>query len=323
MHQIDIDLAAGNALFHGVDFSCICDMLEDCEVRDLHTGEALLRPDTPSNHLYLILSGELSVHLEAPNADKYTTLPAGGCAGDISLVDGKLPSALVIATRPSRILAIPRDTVWSLVARSHEIARNLLIIVAGRTRQDNRALVSTQHSKLQLEHEASVDPLTGIHNRRWMCESFPRALLRCARNRQPASLIIVDVDFFKQVNDNHGHLIGDAVLAAVAMRLSKNLRPTDLLVRYGGEEFAILLPETGEQDAAALAERLRKHVAANGIACDAVSLPITVSLGVACSRISDLALEKLLDAADRALYAAKHNGRNRVEVSTPEGTVNV
>lgn len=322
MNRKDYILAAQNALFRGMDFATVEYMLEHCSVRALSQNEPLLSPDTPNHHLYLILDGELGVHLVGQQAIQHTVLVAGDCAGDISIVDGKLPSALVTATKPSRVLVIPHDTVWSLVHHSHEIARNLLEIIAGRMRNDNHAILTSQTKRMHFEHQASVDALTGIHNRRWMCEAFPRTLLRCARSKQAASILLVDIDFFKQVNDNHGHLVGDAALSAVAECLSTNLRSFDLLVRYGGEEFAILLPDTTESEAAILAERLRSAVAATRVETEKVVLQLSISIGIAAA-LREKTLDTLLGEADRALYRAKQLGRNRVELASNEGAVSV
>lgn len=315
MDTKDYALTTQNLLFHGMDLASVEYMLERCSVRNLIAGEALLQPDIPNHHLYLILEGELSVHLVAQETMKYTSLVAGDCAGDISLVDGKSPSALVIAATPTRVLAVPHDTVWSLVNHSHEVARNLLEIIAGRMRNDNRALISSQNKKTQYEHQASVDVLTGIHNRRWMNEAFPRAMRRCSLNKLPVAIMIADIDFFKRVNDTHGHLVGDTALRTVAECMAKNLRPFDLLVRYGGEEFALLLPDTGSKEAGIVAERLRTLVADSKIQHDAVSFQVTISIGVTLAR-DERTLETLLGEADRALYRAKELGRNRVEVFT-------
>lgn len=315
MDTKDYALTTQNLLFHGMDLASVEYMLEQCSARNLNAGEALLQPDIQNHHLYLILEGELSVHLVAQETMKYTSLVAGECAGDISLVDGKSPSALVVAAAPTRVLAIPHDTVWSLVNHSHEVARNLLGIIAGRMRNDNRALVSSQNKKTQFEYQASVDVLTGIHNRRWMNEAFPRAMLRCSLNKLPVAIMIADIDLFKRVNDTHGHLVGDTALRTVAECMAKNLRPFDLLVRYGGEEFALLLPDTGSKEAGIVAERLRALVADSKIQHDAVSFQVTISIGVTLAR-DERTLETLLSEADRALYRAKELGRNRVEVFT-------
>lgn len=315
MDTKDYVLTTQNLLFQGMDLASVEYILERCSVRNLIAGETLLQPDIPNHHLYLILEGELSVHLVAQEAMKYTSLVAGECAGDISLMDGKSPSALVVAAKPTRVLAVPHDTVWSLVNHSHEVARNLLEIIAGRMRNNNSALISSQNKRKQFEHQASVDVLTGIHNRRWMNEAFPRAMLRCSLNKSPVAIMIADIDFFKLVNDTHGHLAGDAALRTVAECMARNLRPSDLLVRYGGEEFALLLPDTSPENAGIVAERLRAKVADSKIRHDPVSFQVTISIGVTQAR-DEKTLETLLSEADRALYRAKESGRNRVEVFT-------
>jgi diguanylate cyclase (GGDEF)-like protein len=315
MDRKDYALIAKNLLFRGMDFASVEYMLERCSLRDLTAGETLLQPDIPNHHLYLILEGELSVHLIGREAMEYTSLVAGDCAGDISLVDGKPPSALVVASRATRVLAVPHDTVWSLVDHSHEVARNLLAIIAGRMRNDNNALISSRNARIQFEHQASVDALTGVHNRHWMDESFPRALSRCMRNKQPVTLMIADIDFFKRVNDTYGHLIGDVALKTVAKCMAKNLRPFDLLVRYGGEEFALLLPGTGHVGADTLAERLRSTIASCKIRSRNVQLQVTISIGIAFAH-GEKTLEVLLEEADHALYRAKELGRNRVEIAS-------
>ena len=313
MERKDYTLAAQNLLFQDVDFASIEYLLEHCSSRDLATGETLLQPDLPNYYLYLILAGTLSVQLLGKEAMEYTSLVAGDCAGDISLVDGKPPSALVVATQPTRVLAIPHDTVWSLVNHSHEVARNLLLIIAGRMRNDNNALVSSQNIRMQFEHQASVDALTGAHNRHWMNEAFPRALLRCRRNLQEAALLFVDIDHFKRVNDTHGHLVGDVALRTVAECMASNLRPFDLLVRYGGEEFALLLPDTDRTKAAILAERLRSAISSCDIRNGDARLQVTASIGITLTR-GDKTLDVLLNEADQALYQAKNLGRDRVEI---------
>jgi len=322
MERKDYALAAQNLLFRGVDFASVGYMLEHCASRNLAAGETLLHPDIPNYYLYLILEGTLSVQLVGKEAMEYTSLVAGDCAGDISLVDGKPPSALVVATQPSRVLAIPHDTVWSLVNHSHEVARNLLVIIAGRMRNDNNALISSQNVRMQFEHQASVDALTGIHNRHWMDEAFPRALSRCRRNKQAVSIMIADIDFFKRVNDTRGHLVGDTALRTVAECMAKNLRPFDLLVRYGGEEFALLLPDTGRAQAEILAERLRTMIAGCNIQGDDDQFQVTVSIGVALAD-GEETLDVLLGEADHALYRAKDLGRNRVEIFREAGAADV
>jgi diguanylate cyclase (GGDEF)-like protein len=314
MNPTDRTLTEQNFLFRGMDLTSVEYLLGRSTVQTLAAGAKLLQPDMPNHHLHLILEGKLSVYLAAHETLEYTSLLAGECAGEISLVDGKPPSALVVAAEPTRILSIPHDTVWSLADHSHEIARNLLGIIAGRMRNDNIALIATQNRKTQFEHQAYVDALTGIYNRHWMGNAFPRTLHRCALDKQPIAVMVADIDHFKQVNDTHGHLVGDLALKVVARCMAENLRPHDLLARYGGEEFAVLLPDADLEEATAIAERLRALIADTEICCEGVSFRVTISIGIAPTR-HEKTLENLIREADQALYRAKRLGRNRVEVS--------
>jgi len=162
-------------------------------------------------------------------------------------------------------------------------------------------------------HELSItDELTGIYNRRFIFESIKKEISRSERNGGIYSLMLIDIDFFKKVNDLCGHLGGDEVLKNVASEIKNNIRNMDLFGRFGGEEFILLLPETDLELALLCAERLRKAV--ESITFPKVGHPITVSIGVGQYSIGET-LDDILDRVDKALYKAKNNGRNRVEVS--------
>jgi diguanylate cyclase (GGDEF)-like protein/PAS domain S-box-containing protein len=154
------------------------------------------------------------------------------------------------------------------------------------------------------------DHLTGAANRARFQQALEREHLAWSKHGAPLSMIMLDIDHFKSVNDGYGHLTGDLVLCRFAETVAKATRPGDLLARLGGEEFAVLLPATDLSDAAALAERMRGLIADMRIATPQGDLSITVSLGCATARPQ----EDLLGAADKALYIAKREGRNRVHV---------
>ena len=164
-----------------------------------------------------------------------------------------------------------------------------------------------------LREMAMRDPLTKVYNRRYFMDLIFKEVNYTVRIRQPLSCIMIDIDFFKKINDNHGHQAGDFVLQAVAQKLSKELRVYDAFARYGGEEFVIMLRTTPLDNALILAERLRKTVENLSVVYEGKNIPVTVSMGVATldpERV--VSVEELLKEADQYLYKSKENGRNRV-----------
>ena len=168
----------------------------------------------------------------------------------------------------------------------------------------------------ELQAAARRDPKTGLANADWWAAQATRELDRARRSERPLSVLLGDLDHFKGVNDTWGHLAGDRVLRAVADALSAGVRPYDVVGRYGGEEFVVLLPATSPSDAAVVAERLRARVTATTIPESATSamIGVTISLGVAGFPDHAGDLDGLVRAADTALYAAKHAGRDRVRL---------
>jgi diguanylate cyclase len=181
--------------------------------------------------------------------------------------------------------------------------RHLVITV-----QDVTERAISQHRLRELNIR---DQLTGIYNRRYLDNRLAEECKRHLRYDHPLSVIMLDIDFFKSVNDEHGHEAGDRVLAEVAGRLVGTTRKTDCVVRYGGEEFCCILPETPLESAEMLAERFRARIAQAPIAAGDAELQITVSLGVAELQHGDTP-NTLLKRADEGLYEAKQSGRNRV-----------
>lgn len=194
-----------------------------------------------------------------------------------------------------------------------------------------RAALRTKAVTDQLAAEAATDSLTGLLNRSQLHLRAAEAVAISARHGRPLACLMIDVDHFKRINDTFGHAAGDAVLVEVARRLRRACRASDVAVRYGGEEFVLLLPETGAEGARVTAEKIRSVIAAEPVsfseafvpggparAGDVLEIPVRVSIGGACFAERMDGSSALLAVADKALYRAKQLGRNRIEFATEE-----
>jgi two-component system cell cycle response regulator len=180
--------------------------------------------------------------------------------------------------------------------------------------QRANAIETARADNSRLEVLAHTDPLTQLVNRRALTIRLVTEMERVRRYNAPLSMLLIDLDHFKLVNDTYGHMAGDDVLASVATLLQRAVRSVDIAARYGGEEFVVVLPETGRQGAVAFAERIRERIASHGFSIgEAEKIRVTTSIGVATHPSPRLdSVEDLFRAADIALYRAKENGRNLV-----------
>jgi len=316
-----------NVLFRDIDLKGIDHILDDCLLITVFSGEKLLEIGQKNSSLYLILEGELHVYLDSRDLTEHAVLGAGECVGELSLIDGRAASALVIAARDTCVLAVPHHQVWSLVDNSHGIARNLLCVLAGRIRNDNLLRVTTHDHSLVFEVPSNVDALTGLHNRGWMDIAFPRMMMRCEHSKAPLCMLIADIDQFESFSHTYGRSVCEGVLKAMAKLMAEKLRPQDLLVYLGGDKFAVLLPETEPDGAVKIAERLREamemlalHADAGDASRAALAPPlqdarVTISIGIGAMQPGDT-LDSIFSMAHMALYQAKAAGRNQVRVAS-------
>jgi len=306
-------LLSGLDLFHDVHPDDIQALLQECDRRDILTGEVLLSPDKPNENVFVVLSGLLNVHVGSPAANILATMEIGECAGEMSIIEDRDPSAYVIAAEPTHVLVIHQSILWEMVNISHQFAKNLLVVLSERVRSHNHYIAESFGNLQRFERNATTDALTGLGNRHAMDESFPREISRCQQDEKPISLIMIDVDQFKSFNDKFGHVAGDRALSAVANILEHQFRQRDLVVRYGGDEFAVLLPGVALTEAFVIANRVRNAVSGSteNSSDSLIQIPVNISLGVA-ELAEGSNCEALLRAADQALYRAKHAGRNTV-----------
>jgi diguanylate cyclase (GGDEF)-like protein len=300
-------------LFQGVLPADVQNLLQRCGRRDLAVGELLLSPEEKNEHVYIVLSGSLNIHVGSPDAPVIATMDAGACVGEMSIIEDSDPSAYVVGAEESHLLVIHQGVLWEMVDASHDFAKNLLVVLSERVRSHNHTIADSYGEMRKFERHASTDALTGLGNRHSMQELFPAEIRRCIETDDPLTLMMIDIDNFKQFNDLFGHIAGDRALTIVSAILRSQFRPGDLLVRYGGDEFAVLLPGSDQETALAIAERVRIAVGGNtGDGSDSlIKIPVNISLGVAqLSPNGDL--DKLIRNADAALYRAKNSGRNLV-----------
>lgn len=303
------------SLFQGVDLVAAAHLLTQCEEVVVAAGETILEEGTRNDAIYVVLDGSLNVRLGATNSAPLLELGVGACVGELSILSRLNVSAYVIAAQDSKLLVIPDEQVWALIGSSHPFACNLLKTLSGRVRDDNTRLQASLSAQARYAHASRVDALTGLFNRRSLDEALERHVRRSAAEGNALVLILIDIDHFKKVNDQFGHLVGDEALKTVAALLRKNTRPMDMAARFGGEEFAVLLVGTDIDGAADIGERIRQDIEQAQLSDGEEKISLAISLGIAQLQEFERPID-LLESADRALYEAKRLGRNRVVVAT-------
>ena len=302
-------------LFRDVDIEPLETLLECCRVVSFFAGELLLDPNKGNEFFYLILDGSVSIYLDnpldKPKETAIATLSVGECVGEMSMFDGKNPSAFVKANDSVRVLAMDNSTLWEMINLSHGLARNLLYLLSKKVRVGNGAVTNSMQLQEKHKKAANCDSLTGLHNRRWLDDLLLRLKGKTLGDLSPLCLMMLDIDHFKKFNDSYGHQTGDEVLKKVAAVMQHRLRPNDMVCRYGGEEFIVILPSSSMAAAKRVAERLRQGIEAASMTYNNLPLsPVTISIGLA-QWDGDQQIDGLIADADAALYQAKAQGRNQ------------
>ncbi len=324
--QHNIKVLSRLQLFRNVDMedSALLKLLSRCQYQYLSAGQVVISRHEKNYFLYILIQGQLVMQLGEHDDIPLATVEPGECVGEMSIIDSRVSSVQVSASEATTLLVIDQDILWRMVSVSHEIARNLLYIMSERVRYSNLIVADSLEMQRKYQRFAMTDALTGLHNRGWMDDAFERERQRSERDQLPLSMIMIDIDDFKKYNDDYGHLAGDQILITVAKAIRTPLRPNDMVARFGGEEFAVLLPETRIKNARIIAERLRFNVnrADPGKLDDKVLPKVTISLGITEFK-HGTDLDAMIAAADIAMYHAKRKGKNRVEVSTDFDAQNI
>lgn len=251
-------------------------------------------------------------------------LISGLIASRVSGPIGELTLAADRIGRDSGVTSLPRLRGSREVIHLSTSLRSLLLRIGfvERLTQEAEARAAEEARKFandiaSLRKLAETDPLTNLMNRRAFMETAADAMRYFQRYNRAIATLVVDIDHFKNVNDDHGHAAGDAVIRRVGELIAQTLRETDKVARFGGEEFVVLLREVSEHEAHELAERIRLVIAESTILFDGNELAVTVSIGCAAITSHDRDVEELIERADRALYSAKAGGRNCVRIAPP------
>lgn len=306
-----LDLLLESPLFQGVQRDVLSRHLSMVNCLNLAKGDVLLTPGQHNDLIYVILSGRLSVHLGKPEQAPIALFGQGECVGEISLLDDCLVSTYVIAETDCNLLTIDNLSVWALINDSHRAALNMLSILTRRIRVSDALIVDSAEQQHGYEKSDLIDDLTGLYNHRWVNEAFHKQIRRSSMNNKPCTLILLEVDGFKEFNTQYGDLGGDQALRTIAQTMLECMRPTDMEARYHSAKFAILLPNTPMAEGCIAAERLRSSVTQKNIVVPSgdVLPSITISLGLSETCANDT-LEQIISRAESAVLQAKAAGGN-------------
>jgi diguanylate cyclase (GGDEF)-like protein len=308
---VDGEELAGLRLFAGADLDAVAEVVHDCSMHVLREDEVLLAPGMANHTLYMVLRGCLRVHLDGLEGPAVHRIEAGDAVGEISLIDEKPTTAYVVADTATSVLAIDQQTFWALVNSSHAVARNMLLMLVERMRNNNAIVAEGMKMREEYRRQTNVDELTGLRNGRALTDLLRRQMLRSSMGRKPLTVLMVDIDHLHHFNAEFGEDAGDHAVFATAQTLQDQIRPTDIATRVAGGKFAVLLPECDALGAEAVAERVRQAASeAVIVMSDESILPsVTVSIGIAEMLPFEKA-EELIDNADKALTRAKGKGCN-------------
>jgi len=300
--------------------------LSHCTYRVFQPGDVIVDVDQSCESLFYILCGNVTISMPNKNLKKeainLASLHNGDFFGELGLLTEQKRSAKVLATMPTAIAEIEYSKFKELTESDNQMLFALSTQLADKLWATSRKLsefmlLERQARKACSEHEEVkkqllLDPLTEIANRQayiWHCE---KEFVRWQRYQRPLTMAVCDIDFFKKINDRHGHLAGDSVLQVVAKILKNRLRSCDFIARYGGEEFVILMPETTGHGAMKALDSMRLLVEKCPLSYSGESVSLTISCGITEFISDDSSPEDIFKRADAALYEAKNTGRNKI-----------
>jgi len=292
--------------------------------RDMREGETLFRQGDPGGELFIVESGSIgiSVTLADGNSLEIASFSSGDFLGEMSIFEKEPRSATCYAKNHCRLLSLKDreffDLFGSNPAGAAKIMRRMLSVTRRRMEDAGGFLSDMVQWGEEARKRAITDPLTGLYNRRFLEEALEEYFMKARDNSGVLSLVMLDLDHFRTINERYSEKVGDTVILAAAEVFGKQLRPSDVAARYGGDEFTFLLPGTDAETARSLMEKIRRDVAELPLLeeLDGPVRRVTTSQGIACFPDHASSPQSLREAADAALYRAKELGRNRVIVAS-------
>ncbi len=284
-------------------------------------GDVIFREKEDGNELFIIKEGATSVriHVQDGTEKEIALLKTGEFFGEMAIFENAPRSATCIAAEECEILRMNKEDFFSLMRLSPHTAISIMKNMLNKTTDRLNASGQFVTQMVKWGEDASLravtDKLTGVFNRRYLESELDKRFNKASQEGTSLTLVMADMDFFREVNEGYSHEVGDQYIVEVARVFTESFRKTDIVSRYGGDEFTILLPDTDLETGMLVTEEVRKNVEKLDFLknLEGPDLHLSVSLGLASYPVTASTLAELTEQADKALYAAKHNGRNRVE----------
>ncbi len=290
------------------------------KLHEIGEGEVLFREGDEGNELFIVKSGIMasSIQLAGGGSRELATFQTGNFFGEMSIFEKAPRSATCYCKKKCVLMSLHENDFYLIMEQHPDIATKIMYrmlnITTQRLRDTGEFLSDMVHWGEAARKRAITDELTGAYNRRFLDDALEKQFTISKNNDTPLSLMMIDLDYFRSINEHYGNETGDKMIIAVVGVINRNLRERDVLARFGGDEFTILLPHTDSAAAFKMAEKMRKDVEALDI-LEAHKGPIsrtTLSIGVAAFPEHAKVLHELKESVDKALYQAKEGGRNKV-----------
>jgi diguanylate cyclase (GGDEF)-like protein len=308
-------------MFTSLKMSEIHQFAQRLELIHYEKGSPVFSEKEDGNELFIIKSGFVSVRIRVKDGSEkeIAVLKAGEFFGEMAIFDNAPRSATCIAAEECQILRLHKDDFFNMMKVAPlptiNVMKNMLNQTTDRLNASGQVITQMVKWGEDASLRAVTDKLTGVFNRRYLESELDNRFAAAQKSGRPLVLVMADMDFFREVNEGYSHEVGDQYIVEVAKVFTNTFRKTDIVSRYGGDEFTIVLPDTDIDTAMAVNEQVRLNVEKLDFLknFEGPDLHLSVSLGLSCFPATCSTIAELKEQADKALYAAKHNGRNRVE----------